>query len=256
MLIIRNRQIKDLELVRPETFRPRMLQHIANEFPETAEMCGEEGILRIIDSGLSRIGQYGLKSNFEACLFIDMTIMLGTGFDTDPLLPWARKILSEAYPDKTAQIERLMWSATDFQKKAIPEEGGYPLVTFTKMMDSDYDDLEDRIKTITDEEFLTFLNELWPQKFAQIPAEAFKSLFEQSISLAAGYRLTSKEAVRYYQLLMFLLGHRFDMDFQYAWMMNILTDPAYDDEYYKLCSLHFTVQKYFEAIIEASIPLN
>jgi len=49
--------------------------------------------------------QYGITSERDVCLFVDVMVMLGPGFDTK--YPWAREILRDAAtrpPGSTAQL--------------------------------------------------------------------------------------------------------------------------------------------------------
>ena len=248
--MIFNSQLRALEAFRYATFRPRMLQHLGNHFRELAVLCGEEGFGKIIDDAVPRIEALGLQSNYEACIFIDLSVMLGRGFDTDPLLSWVQAILERPLPDKTAWMEKLMNAAVKFRQQILGAEERPPAAMFDKIIQASYDDIEDAIKPLSRVAFLEYLDALWPEKFTVVDESGFGKLLEESVAVARAHGILSQEGARYVCLLMFLLGHQFHHDFQYEWLMNILNDPQYDTEYYKLCSLHFTLQKYFEALME------
>jgi hypothetical protein len=250
-MIILNSQLKALEAFRYATFRPRMLQHLGNHFCELAMLCGEEGFGKIIDDAVPRFQALGLRSNYEACIFIDLTVMLGRGFDTDPLLSWVQAILERPQADKTAWMEKLMDAAVKFRQQLLGAALKLPEAVFRKIIQYDYDDIEDQIKPLSQPAFLEYLAALWPEKFAIIDERGFDALLREAAASAKAYGISSPEGAAYFCMLTFLLGHQFDRDFQYEWLMNILNGPQYDTEYYKLCSLHFTLQKYFEALMEA-----
>ncbi|MBS1614698.1 MAG: hypothetical protein JST06_01115 [Bacteroidetes bacterium] len=249
-MIILNSQLKALEAFRLATFRPRMVQHLSNHFRELTMLCGEEGLVKIIDDAASLIQPLGLKTNTEVCIFIDLCVMLGRGFDTDPLLSWTAQILGKPEADKPVLMEKLMNAAVKFRTQVLGDDLQPPTAVYERMIQADYDEVEDRIKGLSQPGFLEYLDALWPEKFAVIDESGIGPLQAESIALAKRYGITSPEGAQYVCVLMFLLGHHFDRDFQYEWLINILNDPKYDTEYYKLCSLHFTLQKYFEAMME------
>lgn len=249
-MIILSSQLKALEAFRYVTFRPRMIQHLGNHFRGLAMLCGEEGLSEIIDDAVPRIAALGLQSNYEACVFIDLTVMLGRGFDTDPLLSWTQVILHRQEANKTVLMDKLMDAAVKFRQQVLGVEAKPPAAVYDRMIQASYDDVEDAIKPLSRPAFLEYLDALWPEKFAVVDESGFEKLFQEAAASAKKYGITSPEGAAYLCLLMFLLGHQFDCDFQYEWLINILRDPQYDTEYYKLCSLHFTLQKYFEALME------
>lgn len=251
-MIILNSQIRALEALRPVTFRPRMIQHLANHFAEVAAICGEEGLTKIVDDALPRIQSYGLTSNYQACIFIDLTMMLGRGFDADPLLPWMQQLLHQKEENKTLWMEKIMGVAHKYRKQALGEDR-MPLASYKKLIEQEYDDIEDVVQPLTKEGFLIYLEELWPEKFVLTEESGFDELFAKSQQKSARYNITSRAGINYVVMLMFLLGSDFDRDYQYEWLINVLNDPQYDEEYYKLCSLHFTLQQYFEALLEEPI---
>jgi hypothetical protein len=229
-----------------------MIQHLANHFAEVAAICGEEGLTKIVDDALPRIQSYGLHSNYQACIFIDLAMMLGRGFDTDPLLPWMQQLMQQKEENKTLWMEKIMGVTHKYRKQALGDEP-MPSAAYKKIIEREYDDVEDVLKPLSREGVLSYLEELWPEKFALIDETGFTQLYAKSAQKASHYSVESKAGIDYFTMLTFLLGSDFDRDFQYEWLMNILNDPAYDEEYYKLCSLHFTVQEYFKALLEEPI---
>src|SRR4051812_14835589 len=107
MLIIKNKQIRVFEAVSFPSFETKMLNHIEDHFTPMATLLGKDGLRKLIYHGYERAKKYGFATGYEVCLFTDIMILLGTGFDTDPQFPWARDILINRNMDATSKIEKL-----------------------------------------------------------------------------------------------------------------------------------------------------
>src|SRR6185503_8352236 len=77
-------------------FEDRMVAHFQGELPEPCALAGEAGLRSAIRLGLERARGYGLGGEASVCSFITVMFLLGSGFDDDPLLPWASSILRAA----------------------------------------------------------------------------------------------------------------------------------------------------------------
>jgi hypothetical protein len=81
-------------------------------FPEKCKYLGELSLRRLINRGLELASSYGFSSERDVSIFVVMMFVLGTGFDKDPLLPWASKILRDGqgtdrlYAEAIAVLQR------------------------------------------------------------------------------------------------------------------------------------------------------
>jgi hypothetical protein len=237
----------------PENFYPLMLQHLADNFFEKATMLGKPRLERIIEQGIIAGGKYGLETRYEYTLFIDVAVKLGYGFDTDPQLLWVSELLT-TNSNPTEKMDQLFEKTLEYESSILEDEQVFPISAYTQLVDSKYDVIEASFTGYSQEEFLLFLNNLWPQKFLQTPPKAFDRILDEAKVKAKKHGINSRGGVLYFVMAMFMFGHHFDTDKQYIWISNMLTDPLYVDEQYKLSSLHFTIQKLLEALLEEPIP--
>jgi hypothetical protein len=87
-------------------------------FPEKCKYLGELSLRRLINRGLELADSYGLNSERDASMFVVLMFVLGTGFDRDPLAPWASRILKEDDGPKAAQrSDRLYAEALSVLKR-------------------------------------------------------------------------------------------------------------------------------------------
>ena len=74
-------------------FYEAVIARLEELFPRKCEYLGELGLRRLINRGLELAGSYGLNSERDASVMVVMMFVLGSGFDRDPLAPWASRIL-------------------------------------------------------------------------------------------------------------------------------------------------------------------
>jgi hypothetical protein len=86
-------------------------------FPEKCKYLGELSLRRLINRGLDLAHGYGLNSERDASIFVVMIFVLGTGFDRDPLAPWASKILNDKESPNAQKGEKLYAEALSVLKR-------------------------------------------------------------------------------------------------------------------------------------------
>ncbi|MYN10902.1 hypothetical protein [Pseudoduganella aquatica] len=81
-------------------------------YPEKYRHQGDALMRRVIWSGRRRAKQYGLAAPAGVFVFLELMFMLGSGFDHDPLHPWAAAILNdERIAGEAERTERLYAAA-------------------------------------------------------------------------------------------------------------------------------------------------
>ena len=89
-------------------FEDEMLEHIKTYFPNHWRIIGETQLRKVIQYSVSQAEQYGLTTQREVCLYLNLMLLLGSDFDTDVQLPWAEEVLmDEMIIDPYVRIERL-----------------------------------------------------------------------------------------------------------------------------------------------------
>jgi hypothetical protein len=110
-----------------KSFEDRMMAHVKEFFPEKCKKLGEEQTHETIRKGMLKARQYGILSEYDVCIFIDVMFEHGVDFDVDPELPWASQVLNDpSIWDPTYRINRLYDAAMGYEKHATidyEEEG-------------------------------------------------------------------------------------------------------------------------------------
>lgn len=77
-------------------------------YPEKYHHQGDTAMRRMIWIGARRARQAGLAERHGVFVFVSLMFMLGSGFDRDPLFPWAARVLNDAaHGSETARAARL-----------------------------------------------------------------------------------------------------------------------------------------------------
>jgi hypothetical protein len=126
MFTLRAAHLRAFEQAALEQFEDRMAAHVREEFPEEWEGLGEATVRQHIGHGLAKAESYGITAEQDVCLYIDLVILLGPNFDTDPTMPWARAILRDpGRPDPSARMEHLYDVAVaEMERQEVGTTGG------------------------------------------------------------------------------------------------------------------------------------
>ena len=87
MLSIRPEQMAAFEQAALKRFEDEMLAHIKTYFPNHWRIIGEAQLRKVIQYSVSQAEQYGLTTQREVCLYLNLMLLLGSDFDTDIQLP-------------------------------------------------------------------------------------------------------------------------------------------------------------------------
>ncbi len=112
MLVIRAEQIRIFEQQDLERFELRMLEHLVEFFPVRCGGLGQEEIRQTIRHAVQRAALFGIVIERDVAKYVDLTVIFGKNFDSDPALPWVGRILGSPETENgTDRINRLWTEA-------------------------------------------------------------------------------------------------------------------------------------------------
>jgi hypothetical protein len=80
-------------------FTDKVSEHLRLYFELPCRIAGDACVRETIRLGVTRARRWGLTLEASAQSYIDHMILLGSDFDSDPQLPWAREILERRLPE-------------------------------------------------------------------------------------------------------------------------------------------------------------
>ena len=228
-------------------FEDRTYNHLQKYFPTHCRLLGKEQMHRVIQHGWTKAKSYDLTP--ECCVrsYIEFMCLLGGGFDTDPLLPWAAEMLNDkSTSDQVARGDRLYDRAFEYIKHVIPDyrdAQGNPItarfVGELRQLKHEPDERPGPDSTLAfSRELKARLEGVFPAKCQYVGEERVRGLIATAIYRAAGYGITGERGVTLFAVLMFVLGMRFDQDLLLPWASATLNDESITDQKKKVDKLY------------------
>jgi hypothetical protein len=109
MLILRKEQIEALDRNSERLFLDRMVDHVSEIFPEKCRELGSRGEIRkLIRQGLEGARRYGINTEEDVALYVDIMFGIGPDFPEGEDMAWARSILEKDGLSGPAKMEFIL----------------------------------------------------------------------------------------------------------------------------------------------------
>src|SRR4051794_16718963 len=95
MLKIRPEQHEAVRQAALKQFEDDMVVHLQKFSPKLSAVLKEPGLRTVVKYGMARAESHKLKTRGCTQLYIELILLFGAEFDTDPQYPWAGKILGD-----------------------------------------------------------------------------------------------------------------------------------------------------------------
>ncbi|WP_295444525.1 hypothetical protein [uncultured Thiodictyon sp.] len=229
MLIIRQEQMEVFDAAAWRAFEDQMVAHLADFRPLLCQSIGQEQMRRVIRRGIESARGYGFDRRGPMRLYLELMLVLGSAFDTDPQYPWAGEILKER--DSGSQMdraERLYERVIDYQFQVAGPDDVYRLKALTNIRAFASQPLNfapnDLVPFMLDE-----IGLIYPEKAAFLGSEALMALILKRQLGARNQRLTTPRGMALVVMLMLGFGHGCGGDPLYPWIGEILRDKSTSD---------------------------
>jgi hypothetical protein len=192
----------------------------------------------VIRKGWQKAGHYRLTGERCARSYVEFMCLLGSGFDTDILLPWAAEILNDrATPSALARADRLhdrVWDYIGHVAGDYRDPTGQP--TTARFVEEIRTLRRDSLRSVSDQGFPEFarslarrLERIFPAKCAYVGQDRVHRLIARARARARRYGVTSERGVILFAGEMFVLGGGFDVDPLLPWASRALNDSRITD---------------------------
>ncbi len=226
MLSIRPAQMRVFEEAARRRFEDEMVIHSQEFTPELSETIGEEQLRVALRQAIRRAGDYGFTNRGPVRLYLELTFLHGSDFDTDPQYPTIARILRSP-TDQMERADRIYARVLDYQQKVSGPEAMntrqalVDLLVFAK-----------KPVTFTSSNcvpvLLREMHAIFPQKAAYVGDEGLKALIHAGQTEARKHHLPIRgEALCV--TLMFAFGHGCANDPLYPWISRTLRDERIVD---------------------------
>ncbi len=222
MLVIREEQYKVFEDIALESFINEMVTHAQEFSPILCGTIGEKQVRIVVCEAIEKAKFYAFINRGPVQLYIDMSFLFGSAFDTDPQYPWAIEILNRnTFTSQTECAEELYERTLDYNEKVggiNNEFARQALVGISNFARSNIQYSNENLTT----ELLSQMEALYPQKIHYVGKIALCTLIEKGLEKANEYGFSASRETVLIVIFMFAFGHGCAEDPLYPWIAKIL----------------------------------
>jgi DNA-directed RNA polymerase subunit F len=222
---IRSQQMEEFAKGRPRAFDDEMIVHLAEFSPPLFKVIKKDQMREVVRFGIGQASQYGFTLRGPVRLYLELMLLFGSHFDTDPQYPWANEILADrASTPEMERAEALHRRTLDYQENV----SGRDAVNTRKAL-SELTVLVKQPETLSTNDVVADIRQemtrVFPQKAKYIGEESLSALIEKGIAEARRRHFPSVRGEALVTILMFAFGHGCTHDPLYPWIARTLEDP-------------------------------
>lgn len=226
MLVLRKEQVDQLQQAAKLRCADAILISLAGFPPPLFKTLEEEQRRAVIRFGMDRAEPHGLTSRDPVRLYLELMLLLGSQFDTDPQYPWAGQILAE--PDQDAPMERaerLYQRAMDYRERVSGPENVHALKALEHIRHCIHQPLRVTLDTFVPD-MVAEVGRLYPQKATELDKEGLEEVLGKGLEEAEQLGILTVRGAVLLSLMMLTLGHGCTTDPLYPWIAAALEKTA------------------------------
>ncbi len=222
MLIIRPAQFEVLRKGSLRLFEDEMVIHSKEFTPRLCKALGDEQLRVAIRQAMKRAGDYGFTLRGPMRLYIELTFLYGSDFDSDPQYPAFKEVL-DGSGNQMSRAEKIYEIILDYQKKV----SGPKAVNLRRALEAVSVRVREPVKALPDEfeeQMQKQMIQIFPQKAAYIGKSGLSSIIRKGRAKALLYEFSTVRAQGLIVVLMFSLGHGCTDDPLYPWIARTVNN--------------------------------
>jgi len=195
---------------------------LKEQYPKQCRILGDAELKSFCDECVTKAYKYGASNYGELRSYTALAWVLGSGFDDDPLLPWAQEILESEelfenkIEDMTNRVHDVYYFAT---LKKLQEYQD----ALNRLLGLDFSDIK---KFTSYVDVVRTLEYIYPQR---VEALGGRDLLKERLKVACyektiRYNIDHPIGIFVYASLVFFLGHKVDDDPLFGWAKKYLND--------------------------------
>jgi hypothetical protein len=126
MLKLRKEHLDAFEAQVVSLFATRVVAHVKAVWPAESGELGDPAVTDIVRTAIQRAASLGLLSELDVVRFADLSFILATNFETNPLAGWTRSILADRSLAPVAKLDRLYQRMEEEFALIEKRKGGKP----------------------------------------------------------------------------------------------------------------------------------
>lgn len=245
---IRPQQIQTFQGIAWSRFEDAMVEHLRAFAPKLFGVVGEPGMHAAVKLGLYRAHQFGFTLEGPMRLYLELMCTLGSGFGSDPQMPWASEtLLDGSKRNEMLRADALYKRQLIYRDEVLGPGNAYAVEAVERLLGLDYDEAARRGQ-LSIERLPAVFERVYPRKFAYAGEQAVTWIIQHAQVAAARYALPG-EGIAVVAGLQFALGHEACSDPFYPWIARTLADEQTTDGRGKVARLVAKARVYGQSAI-------
>lgn len=211
-MIIRDRQFEAFKTCVREG---HLIDHLRGFAPEHVESIGDAGLRDFVRLGIERAAGFGWTLQGPLEFFLEIMVLLGSDFPTDPQYPWAAVALSSPLPEMEA-ADGLHSLLMAYHDRVLGPGLCYEIEAIERLLAADASGVL-RQPPAAPSAILALLKHVYPQKCDYAGDAALSALLETAQQHTASLGLPP-DGLALVAGILFSFGHGAFHDPQYPWI--------------------------------------
>jgi hypothetical protein len=229
MLQIHKEQYEILKQKGGGAFENLMLEHLADFSPPLYKTLGEKQLRIVIRSGIERAENYGFNQQGSVRTYLELMLLFGSYFDTDPQYPWAGEILADANEAEQMELaEQLHERTMEYRQQVTGEDDEFTLQALNRIRQFGQESPQIPA-TGFQTALLNELKRIYPEKYDYVGQPSFEKLIKKGVQIAQKNHLQTTHDAALMVVLMHAFGHGCYEDPLYPWISRTLSDERIAD---------------------------
>ncbi len=226
MLVIRSEQVSQMGEAVAARFDDELVRHLSSYAPFEAEMLGPDGLRRLVLLGKHRADVVGFTHRETIRLYLDLMVLLGSGFATDPQYPWVTAALA---PSGETQEQKwrarvLHRSALRYTHAVLGEKREFLFAALEQVASKR--GLEPWHRGIVPETLISQMRIVFLEKCSYLGDAVLESVIQLAARRVKDYDFSPEPGIALFTILILLFGHEVDRDPTVPWVEAALRDSA------------------------------
>jgi len=222
VLTIRQDQLEVFRQYHFHKFEDEMVEHSKKFSPILTNLLGDAQLRMALRSAVRQAKGYGFTNRGPLRLFIEMTFLCGSAFDTDPQYSQIGEVLR--FPeDQMVRAERIHLGTHEYLDRVSGPDNinvRNALIELSNLAQAPFEfSREDLAQGLLEKTTRAF-----PQKVAYCGEKHMKMLIEEGFREARQYGFSKPRELALIVVLMFAFGHGCARDPLYPWISRTLQD--------------------------------
>lgn len=226
MLTIRQDQMQVFRDAAQLAFEDSMVEHLAAFSPPLFAAIGAERMRKVVRFGVTRSLRYELTLRGPVRQYLELMLLFGSHFDTDPQYAWAGEVLREVKSGpQMARAERLFEKTMEYRREVAGAADVHTLAALHRVAELSTRQYQ-FAPLQTEAAILAEIARIYPQKLDWSGEAPLRALIAGAIRIARQNGLERPRDSMLMSVLMLAFGHGCCDDMLYQWIGRTLNDPA------------------------------